>query len=62
MPPNPVGITFVTWIFMSSDLKSYVYSIDRRLDVHYLVDGLRKCTQNRIPRDAMTTDTCAPNR
>jgi len=41
MPPNPVGITFVTSIFMSSDLKSYVYSIDRRLDVLYLVDGLR---------------------
>lgn len=41
MPPKPIGITFVTSIFMSADLKSYVYSIDRRLDVLYLVDGLR---------------------
>jgi hypothetical protein len=41
MPPDPVGITFVTTIFISSDLKSYVYSIDQRLDVLYLVDGLR---------------------
>lgn len=41
VPRDPVGITFIPSIVMSSDLKSYVYSVDRRLDVLYLVDGLR---------------------
>ncbi len=40
-PPDPVGIALAGQAFLSSDLKSYVYSIDRRLDVLYLVDGLR---------------------
>jgi eukaryotic-like serine/threonine-protein kinase len=40
VPPNPVGITFVSSILISSDLKSYVYTVDRRLDDLYLVEGL----------------------
>jgi dipeptidyl aminopeptidase/acylaminoacyl peptidase len=40
VPRDPVGITFVSSIVMSSDLKSYVYSVNRRLDVLYLVEGL----------------------
>jgi len=39
-PPDPVGITFLSQIFLSSDLKSYVYSFNRRLHVLYLVEGL----------------------
>ena len=40
-PPNPVGITFVALISITPDLKSYVYHFSRRLDVLYLVEGLR---------------------
>jgi hypothetical protein len=40
-PPDPVGVTFLSNIFFSEDMKSYVYSINRRLDVLYLVEGLR---------------------
>ena len=40
VPPDPVGITYVSSILLSSDLKSYAYSIDRRLDVLYLLVGL----------------------
>ncbi len=40
-PPDPVGVTFLSNIFFSADMKSYVYSINRRLDVLYLVEGLR---------------------
>jgi hypothetical protein len=39
-PPDPIGITYMSNIYFSSDMKSYVYSINRRLDVLYLVDGL----------------------
>ena len=39
--PDPIGITFMSNIYFSSDMKSYVYSINRRLDVLYLVEGLR---------------------
>ena len=40
MPPNPLGVTFTGQAHLSSDLKSYVYTVDRRLDVLYVVDGL----------------------
>jgi len=40
-PPDPVGVTFLSNIFFSEDMKSYAYSINRRLDVLYLVEGLR---------------------
>jgi len=40
VPPDPVGITFLGSMFISSDGKSYVYSINRKLDVLYLVEGL----------------------
>jgi dipeptidyl aminopeptidase/acylaminoacyl peptidase len=40
-PPDPVGITLAGQVYMSADLKSYVYTIDRRRDVLYLVNGLR---------------------
>ena len=40
-PPDPVGVTFLSNVYFSSDMKSYVYSINRRLDVLYLVEGLR---------------------
>lgn len=40
-PPDPVGVTFLTDLFFSEDMKSYVYNINRRLDVLYLVEGLR---------------------
>jgi Tol biopolymer transport system component len=40
-PPDPVGVTFLSNIYFSSDMKSYVYSFNRRLDVLYLVEGLR---------------------
>jgi hypothetical protein len=39
-PPDPVGITFIEPVFLSSDLKSYAYSVDRRLDVLYFVNEL----------------------
>ncbi|HTS38600.1 MAG TPA: protein kinase [Candidatus Solibacter sp.] len=41
MPPDPVGITYITDIHFSSDMKSYVYDVQRRLDVLYVVEGLR---------------------
>jgi hypothetical protein len=40
-PPDPIGITFLSGIYFSADLKSYVYSVQRRLDVLYVVEGLR---------------------
>ena len=40
-PPDPVGVTFVSNVFFSEDMKNYAYSINRRLDVLYLVEGLR---------------------
>ena len=40
-PPDPVGIALAGQAFLSSDLKSYVYTVDRRLDILYLVDGVR---------------------
>jgi eukaryotic-like serine/threonine-protein kinase len=40
-PTDPIGVTFLSNIYFSSDMKSYVYSINRRLDVLYLVEGLR---------------------
>jgi hypothetical protein len=40
VPPNPIGITFLGSIAISSDATSYVYSINRRLDDLYLVEGL----------------------
>ncbi|MGC1450258.1 MAG: protein kinase [Candidatus Sulfotelmatobacter sp.] len=39
-PTDPIGITFVGNILVSSDMKSYVYTVQRRLDVLYLVEGL----------------------
>ena len=39
-PPDPVGLSFVSNIFFSEDMKSYAYSINRRLDVLYLIEGL----------------------
>ena len=39
-PPDPVAITYLGSVYMSSDGKSYAYSINRRLDVLYLVEGL----------------------
>lgn len=39
-PSDPVGITFVWPILFSNDMKSYVYSVQRRLDVLYLVEAL----------------------
>jgi len=41
IPPDPIGITYMSNIYFGSDMKSYVYSINRRLDVLCLVDGLR---------------------
>ncbi len=40
-PPDPIGITFISNIFFSADRKNYVYSINRRLHILYLVTGLR---------------------
>jgi hypothetical protein len=40
-PPDPIGVTFLSNVYFSSDMKNYVYSINRRLDVLYLVEGLR---------------------
>jgi eukaryotic-like serine/threonine-protein kinase len=40
VPPDPVGITFLGSIYVSSDGKSYVYSFNRKLDVLYVVEGL----------------------
>jgi hypothetical protein len=39
-PPDPVGLTFIGQMFISANGDSYVYSINRRLDVLYLVKGL----------------------
>jgi eukaryotic-like serine/threonine-protein kinase len=40
VPPDPIGITFVGGIYVSADWKNYVYSVQRRRDVLYLVEGL----------------------
>lgn len=40
VPPDPVGMIFAGGIMATSDWKSYVYTIQRRLDVLYLVEGL----------------------
>ena len=40
-PPDPVGLTFIGQMFISANGDSYVYSINRRLDVLYLVEGLQ---------------------
>jgi hypothetical protein len=40
VPPNPIGITFLGSIAISSDATSYVYSINRRLNDLYLVEDL----------------------
>ena len=40
-PPDPVGISSLGTLYLSSDGKSYVYTFQRRLDVLYLVEGLR---------------------
>ena len=39
-PPDPVGLTFIGQMFVSANADSYVYSINRRLDVLYLIEGL----------------------
>jgi hypothetical protein len=40
VPPDPIGVTWVGGIFFSSDMKSYVYTVQRRLNILYLVEGL----------------------
>ena len=40
-PSDPVGIFGMGNIFFSEDGKSYVYSFNRKLDVLYVVDGLK---------------------
>ncbi|HLV86892.1 MAG TPA: hypothetical protein VKV39_07950 [Candidatus Sulfotelmatobacter sp.] len=40
MPPDPVGITYLTNVRITPDLKSYVYDFQRKLDVLYVVEGL----------------------
>ncbi|HET7208937.1 MAG TPA: protein kinase [Terriglobales bacterium] len=39
-PPDPVGISFLSNVFIGADEKSYVYTFNRKLDVLYLVEGL----------------------
>jgi len=41
MTPDPVGITYLAHVNFSSDMKSYVYDFQRKLDELYVVDGLR---------------------
>jgi Tol biopolymer transport system component len=41
VPPDPIGVTLVAGILFSADMKSYAYSINRRLDNLYLVEGLK---------------------
>jgi len=40
-PSDPVGISAMGNIFFSADANSYVYTFNRKLDVLYVVDGLR---------------------
>jgi hypothetical protein len=40
-PSDPVGISAMGNIFFSADAKSYVYTFNRKLDVLYVVEGLR---------------------
>jgi hypothetical protein len=40
-PSDPVGISVMGNIFFSADAKSYVYTFNRKLDVLYVVEGLR---------------------
>jgi len=40
MPPDPVGIVYLSDIHFSADMKSYVYGFQRKMDVLYLVEGL----------------------
>ena len=39
-PPDQVGLTYIGLVFISANSDSYVYSINRRLDVLYFVEGL----------------------
>jgi hypothetical protein len=39
-PPDPVGLTFIGQMFVNTKGDTYVYSINRRLDVLYLAEGL----------------------
>lgn len=41
MLPDPLGITYMQDLRFSSNMKSYDYDVQRKLDVLYLVDGLR---------------------
>lgn len=40
MPTDPVGITYLTDLHFSSDMKSYVYDFQRKMDALYVVEGL----------------------
>ena len=40
-PSDPVGISAMGNIFLSADAKSYVYTFNRKLDVLYVVEGLK---------------------
>ena len=41
MPPAAVGSSYISGVHFSSDMKSYAYDVQRKLDVLYPVDGLR---------------------
>jgi len=40
MPPDPVGVDYLTDVRFSSDMKSYIYDFQRKLDILYIVEGL----------------------
>ena len=40
-PPDPAGITSVSTVQLTPDLKSYFYTYQRDLSDLYLVEGLR---------------------